>query len=86
MAMTINSRDTSMIPLMVLLPLLESDLLENKSTSPIAACGRRARMFTVMMSEMPLPMPRSVICSPSHMSSMVPAVSAITVRMRYSQR
>jgi hypothetical protein len=31
-------------------------------------------MPTVMISEMPLPMPRWVICSPSHMSSMVPAV------------
>ena len=28
-----------------------------------------------MMSEMPLPMPRSVICSPSHMTKAVPVVS-----------
>ncbi len=28
---------------------------------------------------MPLPMPRSVICSPSHMMNVVPAVSVITV-------
>ena len=27
-----------------------------------------------MMSEIPLPMPCSVICSPSHMTSVVPAV------------
>ncbi len=39
----------------------------------IKAAGRRATMPMVMMSEMPLPMPRSVIWSPSHMSSIVPA-------------
>ena len=35
-----------------------------------------------MMSEMPLPMPRSVICSPSHIRNMVPVTSVITVVMR----
>ncbi len=35
-----------------------------------------------MMSEMPLPMPRAVICSPSHIRNMVPPVSVITVEMR----
>ena len=38
-----------------------------------------------MMSEMPLPMPRSEICSPSHMTSAVPAVSVSTVRRRNPQ-
>ena len=33
--------------------------------------GRRETMPMVMMSETPLPMPRSVICSPSHMKTMV---------------
>ena len=33
-----------------------------------------------MMSEMPLPMPRSVICSPSHMMKAVPVVSESMVR------
>ena len=32
-----------------------------------------------MISEMPLPMPRSVICSPSHMMNAVPVVSEIIV-------
>ena len=36
-------------------------------------------MFTVMMMETPLPMPRSVIWSPSHIRNMVPAVMMITV-------
>ncbi len=31
-----------------------------------------------MSSDMPFPMPRSVICSPSHMMKAVPAVSVIT--------
>ena len=34
-----------------------------------------------MMSEMPLPMPRSVICSPSHMTNAVPVVS-VRIAMR----
>ena len=38
-----------------------------------------------MTSEMPLPMPRSVICSPSHMMNVVPAVRVIMVRMRNGQ-
>ena len=38
-----------------------------------------------MMSEMPLPMPRSVICSPSHMMNAVPVVSEIMVSRRKPQ-
>ena len=38
-----------------------------------------------MMSEMPLPTPRLVICSPIHISSMVPPVSVITAEMRKNQ-
>ena len=32
-----------------------------------------------MISEMPLPIPRSLICSPSHMTNAVPVVSVSTV-------
>ena len=35
-----------------------------------------------MISEMPLPTPRLVICSPIHINSMVPPVSVITAPMR----
>ena len=36
-----------------------------------------------MISDMPLPMPRSVICSPSHMMNAVPVVSVrIVIRMK----
>ncbi len=38
-----------------------------------------------MMSEMPLPMPRLVICSPIHMSSIVPLVSVSMVERRKNQ-
>ena len=38
-----------------------------------------------MISDMPLPMPRAVICSPSHIRNMVPPVSVITVVMHEEQ-
>ena len=46
------------------------------------AVGRLATMPAKMISEVPLPMPREVICSPSHIRNMVPPVSVITVEMR----
>ena len=46
------------------------------------ADGSCATMPDMMMSEVPLPMPRWVICSPSHIRNMVPPVSVITVEMR----
>jgi hypothetical protein len=38
-----------------------------------------------MISDIPLPIPRSVICSPSHIMKAVPAVSVMTVIMRKPQ-
>ncbi len=38
-----------------------------------------------MISEIPLPMPRAVICSPSHIRNMVPPTRVITVAMRKNQ-
>ena len=46
------------------------------------ACGRLATMPAKMISEMPLPTPRAVICSPSHIRNMVPPTSVTTVTMR----
>ena len=43
-----------------------------------SACGRLATMPAKMISEMPLPTPRAVICSPSHIRNMVPPTSVIT--------
>ena len=45
------------------------------------AVGKSATMPAKMISEMPLPMPRSVICSPSHMTNAVPVVS-VRIAMR----
>ncbi len=43
------------------------------------ARGKPTTMPTKMMSDMPLPMPRSLICSPSHMMKAEPVVSVNTV-------
>ena len=43
------------------------------SVLPMAR-GRPATMPATMIIVMPLPMPRSVICSPSHITNMVPVV------------
>ena len=50
-----------------------------------AASGMSATMPAKMISEMPLPMPRSVICSPSHMMNAVPVVSETMVIRRKPQ-
>ena len=42
--------------------------------------GIRETIDAKIISEMPLPMPRWVISSPIHMSSIVPAVSEMTIR------
>ena len=42
-----------------------------------SAAGSSAMMPTKMMSEMPLPMPRAVICSPSHIRNIVPPTSVM---------
>ena len=47
--------------------------------------GSRATMPAKMISEMPLPMPRSVIISPSHMMKAVPRVRVSTVISRKAQ-
>ena len=52
-------------------------------TSSITDCGRRETMPIVMMSDTPLPMPRSVICSPSQVKTIVVVVSTrIVIRMK----
>ena len=48
-------------------------------TSSATPRGRPATMPAKISRLMPLPMPRSVICSPSHMMKAVPAVSVSTV-------
>jgi hypothetical protein len=45
------------------------------SSVPPIADGSPDRMLARMIIEMPLPMPRSVICSPSHIRNMLPVTS-----------
>ena len=40
--------------------------------------GRRATIPIIIISEIPLPIPLSVIFSPSHITNIVPAVRIIT--------
>jgi len=49
------------------------------SSVPPTAEGSPATMPAKMISEMPLPMPRSVTCSPSHMRNMVPVTNVTVV-------
>ncbi len=49
------------------------------------ARGNPTTMPAKMMSDIPLPMPRSVICSPSHMMNIVPVVSVRTHSSRKPQ-
>ena len=51
------------------------------SVRPIAF-GSPAAMPAKIKSEMPLPRPRSVICSPSHMRNIVPVTSVTAVIRR----
>ena len=52
------------------------------SNSWAMPCGILATMPAMMISEMPLPMPRLVICSPSHIRNMVPPTIEMTVVTR----
>ena len=57
----------------------------DSSSRPASALGRPATMPDMMISEVPLPTPRAVICSPSHIRNMVPPTSVTTVEMRKNQ-
>ena len=48
---------------------------------PLAALGRPATIPAKMMIEIPLPRPRSVICSPSHIRNIVP-VTKLTAQVK----
>ena len=49
-------------------------------SQPSTASGTDETMLAKISSEMPLPTPRWVISSPSHISSTVPAVTEMTIR------
>ena len=54
------------------------------SSNPPIAFGRPATIPAKMMIDMPLPRPRSVICSPSHIRNIVPVRRVVTVTKRKS--
>jgi len=49
---------------------------------PAIADGNSATMPDKMINEIPLPIPRAVICSPSHIKNIVPPVSVIVVEIK----
>ncbi len=49
---------------------------------PATAAGTPATMPARMIIEMPLPTPRSVICSPSHIRNIVPVTSVMQAVIR----
>ena len=56
--------------------------VRTNSNRPAIALGRPATMPAKIRIEMPLPRPRSVICSPSHIRNIVPATRLMTAVMR----
>ena len=50
-------------------------------TDEMRAVGRPLMMLQKMMSDMPLPIPRCVMTSPSHMMMMAPTTSTNTMMM-----
>ena len=52
------------------------------SSNEASACGTFATMPEKMMRLVPLPIPRAVICSPSHIRNIVPPTSETTQEMR----
>ena len=52
------------------------------ATDEISEVGRPLMMFAKMMSDMPLPMPRWVMTSPSHMIMMAPT-SIVKTTMKF---
>lgn len=67
---TRNSNTSSRISMMA----LPSEVWKRALISASNACGRRATIPIMIISEIPLPIPLSVIFSPSHMMNMVPAI------------
>ncbi|MDT4869874.1 hypothetical protein FQZ97_1049250 [compost metagenome] len=56
--------------------------VRTSSSKPPTALGKPAAMPAKIRMEIPLPSPRSVICSPSHMRNMVPATRLTTAVRR----
>ena len=56
--------------------------VETNWNKTLTAAGSPATIPAKIMIEMPLPMPRSVICSPNHIRNIVPVTREITQTLR----
>ena len=65
-----------------MISVVDSAPCRPSSSVPTTAWGNCATMPAKMMSEMPLPTPRAVICSPSHIKNTVPPTSVMAVVTR----
>ncbi len=72
---TANTMKITAVKMLMLPVRMSSIVLKMAAGSPTTIPAK-------MIREMPLPTPRSVICSPSHMTKAVPVVSVRTVRSR----
>ena len=59
-------------------PELNSPVRPNSKVPPIAE-GKPATIPAKIIIEIPLPIPRSVICSPNHIRNIVPVTRVTTV-------
>ena len=82
---TMNAITATAITITARITPVDSAPWRPSSSVPAMAEGSCATMPDRMISEMPLPMPRDVICSPSHIRNMVPPARVITVEMRKNQ-
>ena len=56
-----------------------------RSSNDASAFGRLATIPAMMISDVPLPTPRAVICSPIHIRNIVPPTSVMTQEKRKNQ-
>jgi hypothetical protein len=71
---------TSRIMATMTIGLTEPDAPPSKSC--VKNWGICATIPAMMISDVPLPIPREVICSPSHRRNMVPPIRLMTAEMR----
>ena len=57
------------------------EAVNREATSEANACGKRAMIPTIMSSDIPLPIPLSVIFSPNHIAKIVPVTNMVTAGM-----
>ena len=79
---TTNTTTPTAISMNMMIMTAESEPCRPISNSWPTAAGPVATMPAKMMSEMPLPTPRAVTCSPSHIRKIVPPTRVMTVEAR----